>query len=106
MRWWSRIHLLKFISGYKPFRVDSKKNCGLDERIKHEIATDKTPEDKYYEDGQQKCKELCTSESDCKFYTYTANKNKCALYKSCNDVKESADLKSTYEKIGKSLIFL
>ena len=106
MKYWCKVYLLKFFPGYKPFRVDSKKNCGLNERIKHEVATDKTPEDKYYENGQQKCKELCTSESDCKFYTYSANQNKCALYRSCNDVRDTAGLKNTYEKIGKSLVFL
>ena len=87
-------------------RVESKKNCGTSEKIEEFIATNETPDDKYYEDGQQKCKELCTSKSNCKFYAYRASKNKCYLYKSCNDAKEEQKVKSTYEKIGKSFVYL
>ena len=95
----SRLFCL-FIPAYKPNYLDVKKECDSTKiSSKREFTGDR---DKQYADGQQKCKELCTSDPTCRYYVYEHN-NRCSLFTGCDKLRDTSNAVNIYEKIGKSI---
>ena len=52
-------------------------------------------------DYREKCEEQCDKEETCQFYIYTSN-NWCVLYSSCNDIRDTLAIGSTFKKLKDS----
>ena len=54
-------------------------------------------------EGQDKCREKCNTNAECKFYFFTLDTNGwCELYKACDKKRTTAISGSTFWKIGNS----